>query len=143
MIENILEIKSKKQLKPILKEHIQWIDELKRSYKFCIEFGLDLELSFHAYEVAIVKGYDARILIYPHKVSSTRNIHLRVREAGSKNKFNAQIIMDVLSKWSGKPPPFEIAYFCTFTQNNRGIIAEKDYNYSLGMLNKLKEENKQ
>lgn len=115
MFDNIQNLMTKRQLARILGVHIEWDDELRTAQQFCFNYKLDMELSFCDYEVARIIGYGARVLIYPHKVSSTGNIHLRLRDHGSKNRVVADRIMNALYYYNVEKTG---CHSCTFTRKN-------------------------
>lgn len=74
------------------------------------EFGM-LKWSFHAYQAFQFKSVDVNLIFYPHKTSAG-NYHVRVRDANSKDKQKANLLMDKLKRESGNN--------CTFTRKLGG-----------------------
>lgn len=54
--------------------------------------------SSHAYEAFTFKAPGLSLLFYPHKVSTTGNYHIRVRDNGSKNKNKFRAAVQLLQK---------------------------------------------
>lgn len=57
-----------------------------------------LEWGTHDYQAFTFKSDKVSLVFYPHKVKTTGNHHLRVRDQGSKDKKQAYTYMQALSE---------------------------------------------
>jgi hypothetical protein len=97
-------------------EQLPWSEEIGFAEKICGALGCVVERSKHAYEIATVVGKGIRLVIYPHKTSSTGNISARVRDNGSKDKARAREVMLAMKRGAGLPEEirWRVATFNTF-----------------------------
>lgn len=99
-----------------MKKRVQWVDEVESAKIICEPLGCVVERSQHAYEIATIKGDGVSLLLYPHKVSSTHNVHVRARDNGSKSKERARQVLMALASGKGLPEEtrWRVSTFCTF-----------------------------
>jgi hypothetical protein len=93
-----------------------WAEEVGFAETICADLGCTVQRSPHAYEIATVTGDGVRLVIYPHKTSSTGNVSARVRDNGSKNKARAREVMLAMNRGEGLPEEirWRVATFNTF-----------------------------
>jgi hypothetical protein len=93
----------------------EWQYAIDHAVKVLTPFGFAVERSLADYEIAKVTGHGVSLVIYPHKVSSTGNRHVRIRDNGSKDKTLAAHTIKAMQKsvsprcdWSCKTWPADI-----------------------------------
>lgn len=88
---------------------LPWELEFRIAKAVLEPFGGVLERVTFDYEVFRFKALGVAIIFYPHKVKTTGNVHIRVRDANSKNQRLANEIMMRLDLG---------VYGCTFSRKN-------------------------
>lgn len=91
--------------------HYRCAEQLTALLTWCGENDAELFLTDAPYQIAKIIGSDFKIVVYPHKTSAG-NIHLRVRDEGSKNKLRAAEVMRSLDDIEA------YRYNCTFGRLN-------------------------
>lgn len=93
-----------------------WDVEIGYAEQITAPFDCVVSRSHHAYEIATIKGDGVSLLLCPHKVKSTANVHVRSRDNGSKNKKLAREILLALYNGVGLPEEtkWKVSTFCTF-----------------------------